>query len=225
MRFSVPTNLLIILGGLTMMSPAAHADGIIISAPTCDNYWMADSPNCSPEQRARAAEAKKKMEAEAAAKAQAAQAEKARLDALAAQEASRLGLGANRMDDARKLVEMREKAAAAAGRPPTPAAAKKCEMKTFMLKVGSGWLDTLPEARAAYQKDANSQCMTRTGATAFSGVPQCETSDHSIYAAMPIGKRPAASPVQLMSRCGGTIICTQKKQVCESVGSGRATAQ
>jgi hypothetical protein len=201
-------------------------DGITYAFPTCDDDWYArNNPSCSPEQRQRAEQKKREREAAEAKR----KAEQARKDAAVAAEVQKLG--SHRVEEARRLVEMREAAARAAGRPvpaPTPAAkppALKCEMRTVTRTVGSGFKNSEAIARTAFVDDARRQCGYATGTPTYSGMPTCETSDQSLYAAMPIGKRPKSSPVQMMTRCYATVTCTERKKVCESTSSGRASAQ
>lgn len=144
---------------------------IIISIPTCnDAHFALNNPNCSPEQRSRAAVTKREQEAAEKLR----KAEQARKDAAVATEVQRLGV--HRSGEARRLVEMREAAAAARGTPITPAASanppKQCEKVPSKgtinsMPEGSSLLftgfKTRPEAEASTRRKMERGCLAATG--------------------------------------------------------------
>ncbi|GEM_PF-3477342 len=184
MKDKAPTRAVmasVLLAAAMLVAPAiSMADepfAITIYIPNCDNDadYALRHAECSEEQRQRARLQQQQRERDA----QGQRAEQARKDALIAAEVRRLG--SHRADEARRLVEMREAALAARGRPgaaattespPTIQPPRKCEQTTLAGSMnsqpeGASLLFTgfrqRPEAEGSLRNNIGRFCTARTG--------------------------------------------------------------
>lgn len=213
---------------VSIMAPCPTLpSGIRMELCWIDRNYYCKAP--SPADIARAEQAKREREEKARQEKLAAERKQAEI----ARETARLG--AHREAEARRLVEMREAAAKARGgkgaknAPPPEAAGdarKVCTNSPLRTALRSRFKGTEVEARADLARDATNLCRMNTGSPTYSiGPVSCVREDRSVWALMPIGKRPASHPPIFEFNCSAPIVCAAPKETCRTEGTVRSSGQ